>query len=230
MGKVALTGKYESKKDSFTVNLSYLADDNNTFFGTYSVTDEKISSFGFESGFNLGKARSMVDVTYLPPIDAAACKLSVRQGKVKMTATTTVTSVRSGGEGRQHTENFELESALSAKESLFMSFNAKSRATSLKMSRRLDPKNKIEAQYVYNKASDKFATLSYTHIYSKMHTFAANVDYGANKLNVEWNCNTDNGPWKVTSSFPFNARYVTVFFFFLFFLSSVVPFCQFIIS
>lgn len=172
------------------------------------MTDEKVSSFGFESGFHMGKARSTVDVSYLPPLDAAACKLSVRQGKIKLAAMTTVTSVRSGGEGRQHTESFELDSKLSAKESLSMSFNAKSKATTLKISRRLDPKNKVEAQYVYNKASDQFGTLSYTHIYSKMHVFSTNINYGAKKFNIEWDCSTDNGPWTLTSSFPFNARYV----------------------
>lgn len=207
-GKVAITGRYDSKKDSFGVDAAYALDDNNTIYAYYGVTDERLLSAGLETGFTAFGRRSTVDLVYLPPRDAAKAKLSVRQGKMKMAAVLTAEKAR---DPKSISARYELDAKLSGVESLKMMFDARSKASRLKVSRKLDPKNKLEAEYNYHNPSSKSVSLTFTHQYSKLHTFGVTTNYGARKYTVEWDCRTDNGPWTVATSFPFNARYVYCF-------------------
>lgn len=144
-------------------------------------------------------------MTYNPPKDSASIKLAVRQGKTKITATSTFYSIQSS-KLSDHSERYELDAKLSGVESLKMSFDGKSKASKVKVSRKLDPKNKLEAVYNYKDQTSRSASLTFKHQYSKMHTLSIATDYGDRKFKAEWDCKTDNGPWTVTTAFPFNAR------------------------
>jgi len=89
---------------------------------------------------------------------------------------------------------------------LKMSFDGKTKASKVKVSRKLDPKNRLDAEYNYIGADSKFVSLTFKHQYSKVHTFSMNTNYGSRKYKIEWDCKTENGPWTVATSFPFNAR------------------------
>lgn len=203
-GQVAITGRYDSKKDSFGVDAAYAVDDNNTIYGSYGVTDEKVVALGLETGFTAFGRRNTVDMTYHPPRDSARMKVAVRQGKTKISAFFSFENFQAKNV-QDHSEQYELDAKLSGVESLKMSFDGKTKAAKVKVSRKLDPKNKLDAQYHYVNPTTKNVSLTFKHQYSKVHTFAVTTDYGARKYKVEWDCKTDNGPWTVATSFPFNA-------------------------
>lgn len=206
-GQVAITGRYDSKKDSFGVDAAYAVDDANTVYGSYGVTDERVAAVGLETGFTAFGRRNTVDLSYQPPSDAAALKLAVRQGKTKVAAHVTFDDFQKN-RGAKRGERYELDARLSGVENLKMSFDASSKAAKVKVSRRLDPKNRLDAEYSYISAASRFVSLTFKHQYSKVHAFAVTTNYGARNYKLEWDCKTDNGPWTVSTSFPFNARYV----------------------
>lgn len=203
-GQVAITGQYDSKKDSFAVDGAYALNPNSTLYASYGVTDERVNSVGVETSMTWGARRATVDMTYAPPRDSAVVKLGMRQGKVKLSAVTSLDSVRTERLNK-HGEQFELDATLSGVESLKLSFNAANKAAKLKVSRKLDAKNKLDAEYAHNDVANRVVSLKLKHSYSKVHTFSALVNYGLKKYTMEWDCNTDNGPWTVSTSFPFNA-------------------------
>lgn len=203
-GQFAITGKYDSKKDSFVVEAAYAFDDNNTVYTTYAVTDERVSSVGLESGMSAFGRRLTLDMTGFPPRDATALKLAIRQGKTKVASTFSFDSVQDRKTTAMRAR-YELDAKLSAAESLKMSFDAKSHAAKVKVSRKLDPKNKLDAEYNYIDADSKFLSVKFAHQYNSTHSFAVTANYGSRKYIVDWDCKTDNGPWTVSSSFPFNA-------------------------
>lgn len=208
-GKVAITGRYDSKKDSFEVDSAYAFDDNYTAHASYGVTDEKVISLGLETGFCAFGRRSTVDATYSPPTDTAVIKAAVRQGKTKLTGIFSFPYLKTC-HLKDHHEKYELDASLSGVENLKMTFDAKSKAGKVKVTRKLDPKNKIDAEYNYVDGSNKYVALTFKHQYSKIHDFAITTNYGSRKYKVEWDCKTDNGPWTVATSFPFNSRYVFI--------------------
>ena len=142
---------------------------------------------------------------YNPPSDTAAVKAAVRQGKTKLSGVFSFDQFKTGNI-KNHSEMFELDAKLSGVESLKMSFNTKTKASKIKVSRKLDPKNKLDAEYNYVDASTKNVSLTLKHSYSKRHTFSVATNYGSKKFKVEWDCKTENGPWTLAANFPFNAR------------------------
>ena len=134
-------------------------------------------------------------------------KLAIRQGKVKLSTLVSFPNFKTSS-CKEHVERYELDAKLSPIESLRLSFDGKSKASKIKVTRKLDPKNRIDAEYNYTSASLKYASLTFKHYYSKVHTFGINANYGSRKYRAEWECNTENGPWTVSTSFPFNARCV----------------------
>lgn len=203
-GQFAITGRYDSKKDSFGVDAAYAMDDTNTLYTSYAVTDEKVTALGLETGFTAFGRQNTIDMTYSPPHDTAKLKVAVRQGKTKLSGLFTFEDFQQSKVSK-HSERYEFDAKLSGAESLKMSFDGKSKAAKVKVSRKLDPKNKLDAEYHYTDSSLKYVSLNFKHQYSKVHAFSVTTDYGARKFKVEWNCNTENGPWTVGSSFAFNA-------------------------
>lgn len=132
-------------------------------------------------------------------------KVAVRQGKTKVSAVFSFDNFQSS-KLNDHSERYELDAKLSGVESLKMSFDGKTKASKVKVSRKLDPKNKLEALYSYQNESSKSVCLTFKHQYSKVHTFSIATDYGSRKFKAEWDCKTDNGPWTIATSFPFNGR------------------------
>lgn len=209
-GQVAITGRYDSKKDSFGVDAAYTVDDSNTIYGSYGVTDEKIISLGLESGFTAFGRRNTVDMVYHPPNDSAMMKFAIRQGKTKVAAYFSFDDFKETNV-KSHSERYELDARLSGVESLKMTFDGKTKASKVKVSRKLDPKNKLDAEYHYLSASTKYVSLTFKHQYSKIHAFSVTTNYGARKYKVEWDCKTENGPWTVSTAFPFNVRCVKAY-------------------
>lgn len=204
---MAITGRYDSKKDSFGVDAAYAIDDTNTIYGSYGVTDEKVTSLGLETAFAAFGRSSTVDLVYKPPADSASAKISVRNGKTKLTGFFSFANFKDDNV-KNHAETYELDAKLSGVESLKMSFNAKTRASKIKVSRKLDPKNRIEGEYSYVDAASKYVSVKLKHQYNNTHTFGVTTNYGPRRYKVEWDCKTENGPWNISSTFPFNARYV----------------------
>lgn len=203
------------------MDAAYTVDDSNTIYGSYGVTDEKVVALGIESGFSAFGRRNTIDMAYHPPRDSARMKVAVRQGKTKISAFFSFENFQANNV-KDHSERYELDAKLSGVESLKMSFDGKTKASKVKVSRKLDPKNRLDAEYSYVTSASKHVSLTFKHQYSKVHAFSVTTDYGARKYKVEWDCKTDNGPWTVATSFPFNARYVTEFCAF-FTLRSVAP-------
>ncbi|PXF49019.1 hypothetical protein BWQ96_01157 [Gracilariopsis chorda] len=203
-GKVAITGRYTSKKDAFGIDAAYAIDDAHTIYASYGVTEEKLVALGIESGFTAFGKRSTFDLTYNPPKDSATLKAAVRQGKLKLTGIFSFDSLKKDTV-KNHSERYEVDAKISGSESLKMSFDGKSRAAKVKLSRKLDPKNKLDAEYHHISAGSKAVVLTLKHAYNKAHTFSLGFNYGGKKCKVEWDCKTENGPWTVTTNFPFNA-------------------------
>eukprot|EP00178_Gracilaria_changii_P000336 TRINITY_DN1041_c0_g1_i1.p1 TRINITY_DN1041_c0_g1~~TRINITY_DN1041_c0_g1_i1.p1 ORF type:complete len:258 (+),score=35.72 TRINITY_DN1041_c0_g1_i1:202-975(+) len=202
-GKFALTGRYASKKDSFGIDAAYAIDDSNTIYATYGVTDEKLLALGIETGFSAFSRRATVDLTYSPPRDAAALKAAVRQGKFKVSTYFSFDNFKKNIVS-SHSERYEVEAKISGVENLKISFDGKSRAAKIKLSHKLDAKNKLDAEYQHLAGGSKAVVFTLKHAYSKSHTFALGFNYGAKKCKAEWDCKTDNGPWTITTNFPFN--------------------------
>lgn len=206
-GQVAITGKYDSMKESFVIDANYALDDANTLYASYGVTDEKLTALGLETGFTAFGKRNTFDATYSPSTDAAKLKVAIRQGKVKASGVFSFNNVQKS-KVSERSDKYELDVKLSSVESLKMAYDVKRRATKVKLSRKLDPKNKLDAEYSYVDSTSKFVSLTFKHQYSKVHGFGVVVDYGAKKYKVDWDCKTDNGPWTVSAMFPFTTRYV----------------------
>lgn len=207
VGQIAITGRYDSRKDSFGVDANYALDGSNTVYSTYSVTDEKVLALGLESGFTAFGRRNTIDLVYHPPRDNAGLKVSVRQGKTKVSGIFSFDNIQANNI-KDTTARYELDAKLNGMESLKMSFDGKSRAAKIKLSRKLDSRNRFEAEYSYATPDSKFVSLSYKHFYSKNNTFVLSTNYGSRRYKIEWDCKTDNGPWNVSTSFPFGARQV----------------------
>lgn len=205
IGQVAITGKYDSRKDSFGLEAAYALDSANTLHGVYGVTDEKVLSLGWETGFVAFGRRNTVDLNYYPHTDVTALKVAVRQSKTKVSGVFTFNNFTSS-HIKDHAENYELDAKLNGMESLKMNFNAKTNAAKVKISRKLDAKNTLQAEYVYANRDHRYVSVCFKHAYSKTHTFAVTTNYGTKKYDVEWDCKTDNGPWTISTAFPFNAR------------------------
>ncbi|CAN8063830.1 unnamed protein product [Agarophyton chilense] len=203
-GKFALTGCYASKNDSFGIDATYAVDDANTVYATYGVTDEKLLSLGVETGFTAFSRRGTVDLTYSPPRDAAVLKTAVRQGMFKVSAFFSFDNFKKDYV-KSHSERYEVEAKISSTENLKIAFDGKSRAARIKLSHKLDSKNKLDAEYQHLAAGSKAVVFTLKHVYSKAHTFSLGFNYGANKCKAEWDCRTDNGPWTITTNFPFDA-------------------------
>lgn len=206
-GPIAVTGQYDSKNDSFNVTGVYMVDPNVTAYGTYGVTDEQISLVGVESGFTILNRNGTADAMYIPPADLAMAKIAIRQGKYRLSTTVNFSNFSSKALAKP-SARYELDAQLSGLESLKMMFDGTSKAARLKVTRKLDAKNKLDGEYIYNNRNSKAVNLTMTHNYSKLHTFLANINYGPNKFTVQWEYKTENGPWTVSSTFPFDSRYV----------------------
>lgn len=221
-GQVSVTGRYESKKDSFGIDTAFATDDNNTLYGSYMVTDERISSLGLETGFNLTSTKRVtIDTTYFPPSDAARLKVLLRQGKMKLAGTWQAPSLKSlsatSGDVLQQVK-CEFETKLSPMETLKLGFDSKTKAAKAKYARKLDAKNKVDMEYAYPGTSSSSSagggrgnsavTVKLSHTYSPKHSFSTAFNYGTKKIAAEWEWKTDKGPWTINASFPFNARYV----------------------
>jgi hypothetical protein len=193
---------YNSKTDSFGIDGVYKIDGSSLHL-SYGVTEEKLLGMGMETGFDLFGRQNVVDLAYSPPLDTAAMKLTVRQGKTKMAGFFAFENF-SSSHVKNHKCSYELDTKLNDFESLKMKFNQKTRASKIKVSRRLDAKNRLEAEYSYMDATKKFVALTLKHAYNKAHTFSVGANYGSRKYRLEWDCKTANGPWTVTSSFGFN--------------------------
>lgn len=192
-----------SKTDSFGIDCAYKIDDSSTVYLAYGVTDEKIVGIGLETGFNLFGRSNVVDLVYSPPQDSAAVKVSVRQGLTKLSGYFGFDQF-STANVRNHRSRYELDTKLNDFESFKMAFDQTTKAAKIKINRRLDTKNRFEAEYSYMDSARKFVTLTLKHAYSKVHTFSVGANYGTRKYRLEWDCKTGNGPWTVTTSFGFN--------------------------
>jgi hypothetical protein len=202
-GSVAVTGRYSSKTDAFGIDAAYRLDDSSTVYLSYGVSEEKLLGLGMESGFDLFGRKNVVDLAYSPPSDSAAMKLTVRQGKTKLCGYYSFDNF-SESNFRNHKSRYELDTTLNDYESLNMTFDQGSRAAKLKVSRKLDRKNRLVAEYNHVTSTKKFVALTLKHALSRVHTISLGANYGNRKYKIEWDCKTANGPWTVTSAFPFN--------------------------
>lgn len=210
---MSVTGRYDSKKDCFGVDFAYAPDQNNTLHAAYTVTDEKLSSIGLETGFPFATSsthplrRATVDMTYAPPNDCARVKLSLRNGKHKLTSNWSLGSIGTTGI-KDVSTRFELDSKISSVEGIKLGYDLMSKNAKVKYARKLDSKNKIDGEFLYlheEGAGKKAVTVKLTHDQSRRHTFSAAFNYGVKKIAAEWEWRTDNGPWNFTAAFPFNA-------------------------
>ncbi len=207
IGLVAITGRYDSKLNSFRVESSYALGGHATAHAEYGVTDEEVLSLGLESRFKAFGRRNTVDMEYFPHSDKASMKLSVRQSRVKVSAILNFAKFRTDT-FKGHSERYELDARLNNKESVKMTFNARNSSAKFKFLRKLDPRNRVDITYNYERPSQRFVTLCFNHFYSKRHTFALTANYGASKYSLEWDCKTSNGPWTISTDFLFDRRYV----------------------
>lgn len=203
VGTVAITGRYHSKTDSFGIDAVYEIDDSSSAHMTYGVTEEKIMSLGMETGFGLLGRTNVVDLMYAPPSDQAALKMTVRQGKTKLSGTYLFPSF-STAHLKQHKSKYELSTKLNEFEKLEMTFDQTSKAAKVKLSRKLDSRNRLDGEYNYVDAGKRFVALTLKHAYNQTHSFSMGANYGTRKYKVEWGIATANGPWTINSSFGFN--------------------------
>lgn len=170
---------------------------------SYGVTEEKVLGMGMETGFSLFGRQNVIDLAYAPPQDTAAMKLTVRQGNTKVCGYYTFSNF-SADRAKNHKSRYELDSKLNDFESLKMSYDQGTRAAKIKVARRLDTRNRFEAEYNYISSAKKFVALTLKHAYNKMHTISLGANYGTRKFKAEWDVKTLNGPWTLSTTFGFS--------------------------
>lgn len=135
----------------------------------------------------------------------AAIKAAVRFGKTKLSTMASFPDLQKAGLAKSRIQ-YHLDASLSAAERLKLSFNAHTRAAKVKLSRRLDDKNRFDAEYNYIDNTSRFLCVTLKHQYNNTHSFAITGNYGAKKFTLEWDCKTENGPWTLATTFPFTDR------------------------
>lgn len=203
-GALGITGRYTSKTDSFGIDAVWKIEPTSAVHASYGVTDEKLLGMGMETGFSLFGRQNVVDLAYSPPQDAAAMKLTTRQGKTKVCGYFSFSDF-SVDKVKNHMSRYELDAKLSDFESLKMSFEQGTRAAKLRVARRLDVRNTVQAEYNYVTSTKKFIVLSLKHAYNKMHTVSLSANYGSRKFKLDWDVKTQSGPWNVATTFGFNS-------------------------
>jgi hypothetical protein len=195
VGSIAITGRYASKTDAFGIDSAYRMDDSSTLYLSYGVSEEKVLGIGMETGFDLLGRKNAIDLAYSPPTDSAAMKLTVRQGKTKICGYYTFDNI-SESNIKNHKSRYELDTKLNDFESLNMTFDQGTRAAKLKVTRSLDRKNRLVAEYNHVTATKKFVALTLKHALSKVHTISMGANYGTHKYKMEWDCKTANIPFQ----------------------------------
>lgn len=203
-GALGITGRYASKTDSFGIDGVWRMDHSTSLHASYGVTEEKILGMGLETGFSLMGRQNVVDLAYSPPQDSAAMKVTVRQGKTKVCGYFSFSNF-STEKAKNHKSRYELDAKLNEFESLKMSFDQGTRAAKVKVARRLDARNVVQAEYNHVTSTKKFLVLTLKHAYNKMHTISLNANYGSRKFRLDWDVKTQNGPWNLATSFGFSS-------------------------
>jgi hypothetical protein len=202
-GALGITGRYASKTDSFGIDGVWKMDPSTAMHVSYGVTEEKILGLGMETGFDVWGRQNVVDLAYSPPQDTAAVKVTMRQGKTKVCGYYSFSNF-SSEKFKNHKSRYELDAKLNDFESLKMTFDQGTRAAKVKVARRLDPRNSIQAEYNYVTSTKKFVALTLKHAYNKMHTISLGANYGTRKFKLDWDVKTQNGPWNLSTTFGFN--------------------------
>jgi hypothetical protein len=170
---------------------------------SYGVTEEKVLGMGMEAGFSLMGRHNVIDLAYSPPQDAAAMKVTVRQGKAKVCGYYSFSNF-SADKVRNHKSRYELDAKLNDFESLSMTYDQGTSAAKVQVTRRLDPRNTVKAEYNYVSSAKKFVALTLKHAYNKQHVLSIGANYGTKKLKLQWDVTTQNGPWTLATTFGFN--------------------------
>lgn len=202
-GNLAITGRYASKSDSFAVDAVYKPELGSAAHLTYGVTDAQLLGVGIESGATLFGRPTTIDLAYSPPQDAAALKLTLKDGKMKMAAYYGFNAFTSSGVAN-HKSRYELDAKLSTLEAVKLTFDQGSKAAKMRVTRKLDKRNTLQAEYNFVTATKKFVAVTLKHAYSKQHAFSLQSNYGTRKFKVEWDLKTENGPWTAATTFGFN--------------------------
>lgn len=221
----SLTATYHSKKDALTLDGAVAVAPSSRMYASYALADHSLTRIGAETAM-LATADAMpvlADLSYAPARDTVTAQLSARRGANKATAWlsaanvgTAVGSLRSmwdkssstaaAGEAAKplsYEQRLEFESRLTDAETLRLQYDVRSRSTRVKLTRVLDKKNRVDAEYSRTSTASQSFVAGYQHKVDSRNKLTASANFGRQVYNVEWENKADGGPWTVKAVLPF---------------------------
>lgn len=202
---MAITGRFETKGDSIRLESAYALGSHFTAHAKYGVTDERILAAGLETRLQLMRPTT-VDISYVPASDTTNLKAAVKFAAAKLSAYYAFDGVRARGTVAKPSSRYELDAKLSATEQMKFAYDIASNALKVKLSRRLDPRNRLNLELHYAGGGDgkRFGIVSLNHKLAKRHSMTIESNYGKRKYSVEWDFKTNAGPWTISTDFSFD--------------------------
>lgn len=226
----SLTATYHSKKDAMTLDGAVAVSPASRMYASFSLADRSLTRIGAETASTVTSDALPVlaDFSYTPARDTVMAKLSARRGPNLATAwlsaanisglagglrsalnrpaassTTDATTGEAVAKPLSYEQRLEFESRLSDTETLRLQYDVRSRSTRVKLTRVLDKKNRIDAEYSRTSTAAQSFVAGYQHKVDSRNKLSASANFGRQVYNVEWENRADGGPWTVKAVLPF---------------------------
>ncbi|KAK1868437.1 hypothetical protein I4F81_010924 [Pyropia yezoensis] len=224
----SLTATYHSKKDALTLDGAVAVSPSSRMYASFALADRSLTRIGAETAAVVtpDALPVLADFSYSPARDTVTAKLSARRGPNLATAWLSAANVSglagglrsalnrpassstgaAAGEAAKplsYEQRLEFESRLSDTETLRLQYDVRSRSTRVKLTRVLDKKNRVDAEYSRTSTASQSFVAGYQHKVDSRNKLSASANFGRQVYNVEWENRADGGPWTVKAVLPF---------------------------
>lgn len=197
-------------------------------YASFALADRSLTRIGAETAAVVtpDALPVLADFSYTPARDTVTAKLSARRGPNLATAWLSAANVSGLGGGLRsalnrsassstgtaagesakplsYEQRLEFESRLSDTETLRLQYDVRSRSTRVKLTRVLDKKNRVDAEYSRTSTAAQSFVAGYQHKVDSRNKLSASANFGRQVYNVEWENRADGGPWTVKAVLPF---------------------------
>lgn len=226
----SLNATYHSKKDAMTLDGAVAVSPSSRMYASFALADRSLTRIGAETAAVVtpDALPVLADFSYTPARDTVTAKLSARRGPNLATAwlsaanvsglagglrsalnrpaSSSSTGAAAAGEATKplsYEQRLEFESRLSDTETLRLQYDVRSRSTRVKLTRQLDKKNRVDAEYSRTSTAAQSFVAGYQHRVDSRNKLSASANFGRQVYNVEWENRADGGPWTVKAVLPF---------------------------
>lgn len=224
----SLAATYHSKKDALTLDGAVAVSPSSRMYASFALADRSLTRIGAETAAVVtpDALPVLADFSYSPARDTVTAKLSARRGPNLATAWLSAANVSglagglrsalnrpassstgaAAGEAAKplsYEQRLEFESRLSDTETLRLQYDVRSRSTRVKLTRVLDKKNRVDAEYSRISTASQSFVAGYQHKVDSRNKLSASANFGRQVYNVEWENRADGGPWTVKAVLPF---------------------------